>query len=159
MSHDPVKQYRILIGFSRILSSSDLKKAACYFSLFQKKPRSAQSLASRLSGYKVPKTCTPGTTDLSKDSNNQSEPPTSDHAQAEMASGPDKDDVTSPAVSAGSETLRSDPMTSERFVVLILEPLVLESPSESQSGISEFQNVVDTSQSETSKSHSIAETS
>lgn len=61
-------------------------------------------------------------------------------------------------MSDGAEVIQSEPVMSESSVVLILEPFVLVSPTNSQSEISEFHNV-EISQSETNKSLDTAETS
>ncbi|KAK3509422.1 hypothetical protein QTP70_034182 [Hemibagrus guttatus] len=114
----------------------------------QKKPRPTRSLASRLSGYKVTKKPRSQTSDLSESPNavtGQSETSKSDHNQTAISPGPVKDD-------------QSEPGTSESSVVLILEPLLFDSPTDGQSEIREFHNAVETSQSEFSQSFDIVMT-
>lgn len=117
-----------------------------FFFLFQKKPRPTRSLASRLSGYKTPKRRQSEISDLG------------DCPNSEISSEPVKDDVTNPAMSDAARIVQSEPEMSESSVVLILEPLVLESPMNSQPEIGEFHNVLETGQSEINKSFNIAET-
>ncbi|KAF7688443.1 general transcription factor IIIAa [Silurus meridionalis] len=106
----------------------------------QRKPRPTRSLASRLSGYKMPRKRQSETLGESPNSmTDQSESSTSHHVE---------DDVANPVKSDASEIVQSEAGTSESSVILILEPLVLQSPTESQSEISEFHTIVETGQSE-----------
>lgn len=107
--------------------------------LFQKKPRPTRSLASRLSGYKRPK------------KGQTSEASKSDNDQAVSSPGPVKDDVTNATMADGAKIIQSEPVMSERSVVLILEPCVLESPMDSQSEINKSLKIAETSQSELSE--------
>ncbi|KAI5089067.1 transcription factor IIIA [Silurus meridionalis] len=106
----------------------------------KRKPRPTRSLASRLSGYKMPRKRQSETLGESPNSmTDQSESSTSHHVE---------DDVANPVKSDASEIVQSEAGTSESSVILILEPLVLQSPTESQSEISEFHTIVETGQSE-----------
>lgn len=133
-----------------------------FFSLFQKKPRPTRSLASRLSGYSALKKGRSETLDLCEFPNpvtSQSETSKSDLSQGGLSSEPVKDDVKNLPTPDGAEIHRSETVTSESSVILILEPLLLESPMENQSEISEFHNFGETSQSDINTSINIADIS
>lgn len=87
----------------------------------------------------------------------QSETSKSDLSQEGISSEPVEINLTNLLTPDGAEFVQSETMTSESSVILILEPLVLESPMESQHEISKFHNVGATGQSEINRSLNIAD--